>query len=82
MDFVIQSCYLLAFLGGSAAAWVVVLLSIKRASRDEVLRAPSAQPRQARDGTRALVAGGPGVHARDGADVDADGPARRTSKCW
>ncbi len=27
----------------------------------------------------ALVAGGPGVHARDGADVDADGPARRTS---
>lgn len=38
------------------------------------------QPRQAHsDGTRALVAGGPGVHARDGADVDADGPARRTS---
>lgn len=33
MDFVIQwSCYLLAFLGGSAVAWVVVTLSIKRAS--------------------------------------------------
>lgn len=28
MDFVIQwSCYLLAFLGGSAVAWVVVTLS-------------------------------------------------------
>lgn len=39
MDFVIQwSCYLLAFLGGSA-----VTLSIKRASRDEgAAEAPSA----------------------------------------
>lgn len=45
MDFVIQwSCYLLAFLGGSAVAWVVVTtLSIKRASRDEgAAEAPSA----------------------------------------
>lgn len=44
MDFVIQwSCYLLAFLEGSAVAWVVVTLSIKRASRDEgAAEAPSA----------------------------------------
>ncbi|OSC39452.1 hypothetical protein [Mycobacterium decipiens] len=44
MDFMIQwSCYLLAFVAGSAVAWVIVSLAIKRASEDEdAAQTPSA----------------------------------------
>jgi hypothetical protein len=65
MDFVIQWLwYLLAFVAGSAVAWVIVTISIRST-------APVA--------VRALVAIRAGLCHGVGADGCADGPPRQTS---
>jgi uncharacterized membrane protein ArfB len=47
MDFVIQwLCYLLAFVAGSAAAWMIVTVSITRASHQEQVRADGSGSRE------------------------------------
>lgn len=45
MDFITQWLwYLLAFVAGSAIAWLIVIVSIRRTSEDDALADPAGSP--------------------------------------